>query len=160
MPGAAPFPRETSQGGRPPALPMRGHPLLIRTIHPVHLLLVGVVGHAIEQVDKAIGIQIQGCRLLPELLGADLVGPLKLGLGQLAGEEEQQLTFLLGREIQSGSLHRMSSRSRRPLSVWASSRPEHGFPDPSAMKRSGCYIMSPGAARVSWLPTPPGDLPW
>jgi hypothetical protein len=100
---------------------MHAHPLLILAIHLVHLLLIGVVGHAIEQVDEAIGIQIQGCRLLPELLGAGLVGPLELGLGQLAGEEEQQLTFLQGCGIQSAFLHRMSSRSRRPLSVWASS---------------------------------------
>jgi hypothetical protein len=96
---------------------MHDHPLLILAIHLVHLLLIGVVGHAIEQVDEAIGIQIQGCRLLPELLGAGLVGPLELGLGQLAGEEEQQLTFLQGCGIQSAFLHRMSSRSRRPLSV-------------------------------------------
>jgi hypothetical protein len=96
---------------------------LIAPIHLFHLLQVAVVGHAIEHVDEAIGIQLEGCRLLPELFGADLVGLPELGLGQLAGEDEQQLTFFQGRKIRGGSLHRTVLQRRRLRSLWAGSGP-------------------------------------
>jgi len=54
VPGAAPFPRETPQGGRPPALPMHAHPRLSGTIHLSHLLLVGVVGHAMPGFRRSV----------------------------------------------------------------------------------------------------------
>jgi hypothetical protein len=145
---------------------MGAHHRLVAPIRLFHLLQVAVVGHAIEQVDEPIRIQLEGCCLLPELLGAGLVGLPELGLGQLAGEEEQQLTLFQGRKTRGcslfslHSLHRTVLPRRRLHSLWASSGFECGRMTPSAMKRSGCYIACPHQASASRLPTPPEDLPW
>jgi hypothetical protein len=57
-----------------------------------------MIRHAIEEMDDPVWFQIQGRHLLPEPLGAVLVGPSELGLRQLTGEEENQLTlFQLGK---------------------------------------------------------------
>lgn len=103
---------------------MGAHHRLIAPIHAFHLLQVAVVGHAIEKMDEAIGIQLEGCRLLPELFGAGLVGLPELRLGQLAGEEEQQLTFFQGRKTWGCSLHRTVLQRRRLASLWAGSGPK------------------------------------
>jgi hypothetical protein len=57
-----------------------------------------MIRRGIEQVNDPVRIQIQGRHLLPKPLGAVLVGPDELGLRQLTGEEEDQLTlFDLGK---------------------------------------------------------------
>lgn len=67
------------------------------TVHRFHFRAVGMVRHAVEQMDDPFGIQIQVGRLLPEPLAAGLIRPHKLGLHKLAGELEQQLAPLQGR---------------------------------------------------------------
>jgi hypothetical protein len=122
---------------------MGAHHRLIAPIRLFHLLQVAVVAHAIEEVDEAIGIQLECCCLLPELLSAGLVGLPELGFGQLAGEEEQQLTFFQGRKTWGCSLHRTVLQWRRLPSLWAGSRAQGAPHGPTAMKRSGCYISAP-----------------
>jgi hypothetical protein len=142
---------------------MGAHHRLIAPIRLFHLLQVAVVAHAIEEVDEAIGIQLECCCLLPELLSAGLVGLPELGFGQLAGEEEQQLTFFQGRKTWGCSLfslHRTVLQRRRLRSLWASSGFACGRMTPSAMKRSGCYIACPHQASAPRMPTPLEDLPW
>jgi hypothetical protein len=61
-----------------------------------------MVRHAVKQVDDPVRIQIEGRHLLPEPLGAALVGSNKLGLRQLTGEPEGQLTLLLFSKARGG----------------------------------------------------------
>ena len=102
---------------------MGGHGLQKLPIHPLHLLKIPMVSHAIEQGDDPIGIQFEGGCFLPEPVGAVLVRLDKLGFNQLAGEEKHQLALLQGREAEgltagrgavpsqgSPRLHRSSSR--------------------------------------------------
>lgn len=63
-----------------------------------------MVRHAIKQVDDPVWIQIERRHLLPEPLGALLVGPQELGLHQLAGEQEDQLALLQGRKAEARRL--------------------------------------------------------
>jgi hypothetical protein len=88
--------------------------LLIPPIHHVHLLEVPMVGHAIEQGDDPIWIQVEGGCFLPEPAGAALVSLHKLGFDQLAGEQKHQLALL-----QCGKAEGVSAE---PLGV-----PSHGW---------------------------------
>jgi len=96
VPSAAPLPDETTQTWRPPAASMGGHASASppAPVHGFHLPVVGMVRHAIQQVNDSVWIQIQGRRLLPQPLAAGLVGPHKLGLHQLTGEQKNQLALL------------------------------------------------------------------
>lgn len=82
-----------------------------------------MIPHAIKQVDDPVGIQIQIRHLLPEPVGAHLVCASELGLRQLTGEQEDQLTLLqLGK-----------ARDGTPAA-----------PDPEASRASGGRSRCPG----------------
>lgn len=100
VPSGACLPREGAQGWSPPVSPTGGHALPIWTIHRFHLLEIGMVGHAIKQMNDPIWIQLEGRRFLPEPRGAGLVRLHKLRLGQLAGDQIQQLALLASRKAQ------------------------------------------------------------
>jgi hypothetical protein len=128
-----------------------------------------MVGHAIEQGDDPIGIQVQIGRFLPKPVGTGLVGLLELGLGQLAGEEKQQLTLLQGGKAQGLSFsspwmprpwwclfHRYASGTR-----WISPHfgNGQGAPPGFRMKCIGCCRSSPWLVGRGGAPTSQEDLP-
>ena len=99
MPATALPPHEAAPSGRragPPA-----------PIHSGHLRAVGVVRHAVKQVDDPLRIQLKGGHLLPEASGAVLIRTHKLSLRQLARQLKDQLALLEVRKGQGGG--------RRPI---------------------------------------------
>jgi hypothetical protein len=100
VPSAGPLPHEAAQAWPPPTPPLGGHASAPAPIHTFHLFSVGMVRHAIEQMDDPVWIQIQGSRLPPELPGAGQIGPHKLGLHQLTREQKHQLALLQGSKAQ------------------------------------------------------------